>query len=63
MKTTRKPPVVTLATNISIKKLVGDYTLETQDLIWKIADNQKQLMVGCEIQDDLDANVKKFIED
>jgi len=61
MKATRPRPVVTLPLNESIQKLVGDYNLETQDLIWDIADNQRQLAVGCECQEDLDSNVQKFI--
>ena len=62
MKATRPRPVVTLPLNESIQKLVGDYNLETQDLIWEIADNQRQLVVGCECQEDLDSNVQKFID-
>lgn len=58
----RSSPFVTMNTDQVITKLVGSYTLETQDIIHKIADAERTLMIGCYVYADLEHNIKQFIE-
>ncbi len=62
IKPTRRRPTVTITLNDSIQRLVGEYTAETEKLIWTIADNQRAICSGCRSQNELDTSLQNFIK-
>lgn len=55
-------PIINMSLDLAIKKVVGEYNNETADLIWKIADTERELMAGCRSQKELENRVSDLIK-